>query len=295
MYLFRLAVVLLLVADVCGFGPVSFVVSHPPAASSYFPRTSLLFSTVAPVDSSSATTVQEPTTWDCNEEAICVPVPACDDTTCRTSLDVRIHGQWYDLSGWRKAHPAGAQWIDWYDGRDATEVMDAFHSQKARDMYKRLPKSKVADMLEATTAPDSTTQLNFRKLFNQLEKDGWWERDLGHEAIQLGIWAALVVTAVATVHSVPFVSMVSLALSMTAAGWLGHDYIHGIDDFSFRMRNFASYAGGLSPTWWSDKVCEAGKTGLYTSFVIAHFHSWVYLCIGTAQQTSRFDQRTRSR
>ena len=28
--------------------------------------------------------------------------------------------------GWRKAHPAGDHWIDWYDGRDATEVMDGF-------------------------------------------------------------------------------------------------------------------------------------------------------------------------
>lgn len=42
---------------------------------------------------------QEPTTWDCNDEAECVVVPACDDQQCRTSLDVRIHGEWYDLTG----------------------------------------------------------------------------------------------------------------------------------------------------------------------------------------------------
>merc|ERR1719162_328591 len=24
----------------------------------------------------------------------------------RTTLDVRIHGEWFDLTGWRKAHPA---------------------------------------------------------------------------------------------------------------------------------------------------------------------------------------------
>merc|ERR1740130_2036160 len=53
-----------------------------------------------------------------------------DEEKCKTSLDVRIHGDWYDLTGWRKAHPAGVHWIDWYDGRDATEVMDAFHSEK---------------------------------------------------------------------------------------------------------------------------------------------------------------------
>jgi hypothetical protein len=42
---------------------------------------------------------QEPTTWDCNDDAECVVVPACDDQQCRTSLDVRIHGEWYDLTG----------------------------------------------------------------------------------------------------------------------------------------------------------------------------------------------------
>jgi hypothetical protein len=40
-----------------------------------------------------------PTAWECNEEAECVEVPACNDEECRTTLDVRIHGKWYDLSG----------------------------------------------------------------------------------------------------------------------------------------------------------------------------------------------------
>jgi hypothetical protein len=40
-----------------------------------------------------------PTAWECNEDAECVVVPACDEVDCRTSLDVRIHGKWYDLSG----------------------------------------------------------------------------------------------------------------------------------------------------------------------------------------------------
>ena len=40
---------------------------------------------------------------------------------------------------------------------------------------------------------------------------------------------------------------------MTNAGWLGHDYVHGVDDFSMKMRNFAAVAAGLDPIWWSDK------------------------------------------
>ena len=40
-----------------------------------------------------------PLGWDCDDEANCVQVPACDEEACRTSLDVRIHNEWYDLSG----------------------------------------------------------------------------------------------------------------------------------------------------------------------------------------------------
>lgn len=158
-------------------------------------------------------------------------------------------------AGWRKAHPAGDHWIDWYDGRDATEVMDAFHSEKARKMFPRLPKSKpeTAAQLEAAATPDSDTQIAFRKLFNQLEKDGWWERNINHEARLLGIWGGLVVAAAFMARTVPNLATIPLALSMTAAGWLGHDYIHGIDKFANKFRNFAAVAAGLLPVWWSDK------------------------------------------
>jgi len=37
--------------------------------------------------------------WECDENAECVQVPRCDEEQCRTTLDVRIHGEWYDLSG----------------------------------------------------------------------------------------------------------------------------------------------------------------------------------------------------
>jgi len=196
-----------------------------------------------------------PTSWECDDDASCVEVAACDEQECRTSLDVRIHGQWYDLAGWRKAHPSGAHWIDWYDGRDATEVMDAFHSEKAQGMYKRLPKSKeeTATMLDAVAPPDTELQLAFRKFRAELEQEGWWKRDITHEIKLIGLWASLVLGAAATAHSIPAISIVALSLSFTAAGWLGHDYCHGVDPFSMRLRNFAAFCAGLLPTWWVDK------------------------------------------
>jgi len=222
------------------------------------PFTTARFSSVAEAPTTNGATAEEsemPVAFECNEEAECVEVPVCDEEECRTTLDVRIHSTWYDLSGWRKAHPAGAQWIDWYDGRDATEVMDAFHSAKGREMYKRLPKSttETAAVLDASVAPYTQTELNFRKLRDQLEEDGWWERDFVHEATLLGIWGSLVVGGVATADVAPPLSTFLLALSMTQAGWLGHDYIHGIDKFANTLRPMAAIAGGLGPTWWSDK------------------------------------------
>ena len=131
--------------------------------------------------------------------------------------------------------------------------MDAFHSEKARKMYQRLPKSKVADQLEASIPADSSTQIAFRKLRTELEAEGWWERDIVHEVKLLGIWAGLVVAATLTAHSAPPVSTVLLGLAMTNAGWLGHDYIHGVDNFCNNLRLFCPAAAGLAPTWWSDK------------------------------------------
>jgi len=174
----------------------------------------------------------------------------------RTTLDVRIHGEWFDLTGWRKAHPAGEHWIDWYDGRDATEVMDAFHSEKGRKMYLKLPKSKPPSkvaLLQEHADVDTPTQLAFRALRDQLEADGWWIRDTKHEYTLLGIWGALVGVGAVVAPTVPYLSTVLLSLSMTAAGWLGHDYIHGVDPYTDKLRQFAAVAAGLLPVWWSDK------------------------------------------
>ncbi|MGB1596557.1 MAG: cytochrome b5 domain-containing protein, partial [Promethearchaeia archaeon] len=54
--------------------------------------------------------------------------------TLDNQLRVRIDDEWYDLSRWRKAHPAGTHWIDLYKDRDATEVMYGFHSDEAMKM-----------------------------------------------------------------------------------------------------------------------------------------------------------------
>lgn len=172
-----------------------------------------------------------------------------------TLVNIRYRGTWYDVTKWRRAHSAGAHWLDWFDKRDATEIIDGLHSTHSRQMTTRLPKAKpeLAAELEANTAPDSKVQIAFRSLFDKLLNEGWWERDWQFEAVQLSIWASLFFGAVATAHTTPIVSFVMLALSFVGGGWLGHDYIHGLDKFSKRMRLFLPITTGLSGRWWSDK------------------------------------------
>jgi len=231
--------------------PSSFRGARPARASTLLPS-----STLTPPP---APTTSDTTAYDCDENAECVAVDKCDDVECRTSLDVRIHNVWYDLSGWRKAHPAGSHWIDWYDGRDATEVMDAFHSEKARNMYQRLPRSdpKVVAQLEAEAEPDSEATKNFRELRRQLEEDGWWERDVWHEVKLLSIWSGLGLSAAYLSHTDLWgswpLSVFLLGLFFTQSGWLGHDYVHGVDKWTDRLRQLTTAFAGLGVTWWSDK------------------------------------------
>lgn len=53
------------------------------------------------------------------------PSPEIEPVTQKAKserLHIRIDDEWYDLTNWRVAHPAGAHWIDAYKGADATEV-----------------------------------------------------------------------------------------------------------------------------------------------------------------------------
>lgn len=193
--------------------------------------------------------------YNCKEDGECV-VEECPPAGCRTSLDVRMDDAWYDLSGWRRAHPAGEHWIDYYDGRDATEVMHGFHSAKGREMMQRMPRSKNPKDLEAKCPPVTPLTRSFRKLRKKLEDEGWWQRDLGLEARQWLIWALVTGLGVACARSGAWLSLlgvVLLALANTQAGWLAHDYIHGVDTFASRMRFMGPLCAGMSPLWWSDK------------------------------------------
>jgi len=198
------------------------------------------------------------TTFVCEPDGSCAPVPCASDG-CPVGLHVRLEDEWFDLTGWRAAHPAGGLWLDYFDKRDATEVMHAFHSDKARLMFQRLPKSPPAAALalEAQAAPVTPVMRAFRELRIQLEKDGWWKRDVKHEVTLLVLWAFTYGLGLGLVRSVSaplrYAGTATLAVANTQTGWIAHDYIHGVDAWSRRLRLMGPLFGGMAPLWWSDK------------------------------------------
>mmetsp|Transcript_106878 Transcript_106878/g.312446 ORF Transcript_106878/g.312446 Transcript_106878/m.312446 type:complete len:496 (-) Transcript_106878:73-1560(-) len=176
----------------------------------------------------------------------------------RAPFPVRVDGIWYDLAGWKRRHPAGVHFIEYYEGRDATEAIHAFHSRRARrllDVLPRLSPAAAAEMDRAVPPASEVTQ-SFRSLRDGLEQEGWWDRDLWQEATWLCIWGALffggLVIAMIPVWGA-YLSILPLTLAAVQGAWLGHDYAHGADGFCKSMRLFAPLAVGLSPSWWSDK------------------------------------------
>merc|ERR1740124_1916712 len=133
--------------------------------------------------------------------------------------------------------------------------MDAFHSEKGRRMVARLPKTKAAAAteLEASAPEITSTTSAFRKLRQQLEDDGWFRRDVKREATLLGIWTGCVLGGAFFSRTIPPLGIFLTALAMTQAGWLGHDYVHGVDKWCDRFRQLTTIGGGLGCTWWSDK------------------------------------------
>ena len=74
--------------------PNARVIMQPLKTATLEPNTKL-----KPFTELEPNTKSRPTTWECDEEINCIEVDACSVESCRTSLDVRIHGVWYDLSG----------------------------------------------------------------------------------------------------------------------------------------------------------------------------------------------------
>jgi len=162
-------------------------------------------------------------------------------------LTVAIGDKWYDLTGWRKAHPGGGHWIDMYKDLDATDIMSAFHSDEALQMFQKFP---TVDREPFKPSPESVA---FRKFRAKLVEDGWFNRNPLKEAQILVSWLASYGIGVFLAQTHPILATLWLSMVTATAGWLAHDYVHGRGKWCNFMRPFGNLSGGLSPKWWSNK------------------------------------------
>jgi len=170
----------------------------------------------------------------------------------RRPLPIRIDERWLDLRAWRAAHPAGVHWIDGYEGRDATDVMHAFHSEAATSMLRRLPRLSPSTP-PPSLPPTSKLTLGFRNLRAKLIADGWYRRVWWREAANLAPCISCYALGSVLARTAPALATLCLALGSTAAGWIAHDFVHGRGAFCSAMRPFGALMNGHSATWWSNK------------------------------------------
>jgi cytochrome b involved in lipid metabolism len=58
----------------------------------------------------------------------------------KDSCIISIDGESYDVTAWRASHPGGAESLDNFDNRDATDAFYALHSKEAIAKLKRMAK-----------------------------------------------------------------------------------------------------------------------------------------------------------
>lgn len=58
----------------------------------------------------------------------------------KESCVISVDGESFDVSGWRNYHPGGAESLDNFHNRDATEAFYALHSKEAVKRLKSMAK-----------------------------------------------------------------------------------------------------------------------------------------------------------
>ena len=190
-------------------------------------------------------------------------------------LRLRIDGDWYDCTGWAKAHPGGSLFITLMDGCDATDVFYALHSygpngdDTASRRLAMLPKCVGPEeddedfVGQGQVSPEGSPHTydiypgeadgNFAELRSKFEREGWFARDPLKEAAVLAQVLGLYAVGWFLAGSHPIMAAISLGLGMQQAGWLAHDYIHGRGKWCTMMRGFGSLTNGFSTEWWQHK------------------------------------------
>lgn len=174
----------------------------------------------------------------------------------KLSTHVRIDGLWYDLTHWKTQHPGGTLILEQMNGKDATDAFYSLHSEEAIARMKRLPSSATIPTHIAPFAPAEPTKATvaFRAFREQLQKEGWWKRNMLWEAFYTGsVYALAAAGTYAAFTGHPILAVILIAFAMQQAGWIAHDYIHARGPVPFWNAVVMQWCNGFSREWWSHK------------------------------------------
>jgi len=198
---------------------------------------SVLFAVVIPIFSVSST------------ETLHSNQPASKSKPEKQPLRLCIDNRWYDLTNWQAYHPGGAAILHHLDNKDATNAFYSLHSKEAVARLKKMgSKPATEDIMQP-----SALERNFCIFRQQLEAEGWFERDVLWDIFYIGSILCLTVAGTYFSWSHPFVAIVCLGVAMQQAGWCAHDYIHQRGNAALCAGYFLATINSLSRSWWSEK------------------------------------------
>ena len=168
-----------------------------------------------------------------------------------------IQDQWFDLSNWAKHHPGGAEILQHFDGKNATDEFFSLHSKAAVSRLRRLGAAQSSSMksLPSPVGGNNSVDIAYRSFRSELEEAGWFERSFWAEALLLGQVVLLAVTGTMLAWDYPLLASILLGLSMQQAGWLGHDMKHARNSVYCERVGpvFSGWFSGIDAGWWSNK------------------------------------------
>ncbi|KAI8810230.1 fatty acid desaturase-domain-containing protein [Cladochytrium replicatum] len=175
-------------------------------------------------------------------------------------LFIVYDGNVYNLTKWAKHHPGGEAAIKYYAGRDATDVIIAFHPEEV--IQKRM-KAFRAGILAPEEVKTSKISREYRELEKRLTREGWYETDnrfYYREAVKTVMYWTVAVGLVVygPKHWLTYLtSALVCGLMWQQGSFVAHDAGHNAISHHRRTDKLmgmliANVIGGLSLGWWKD-------------------------------------------
>jgi hypothetical protein len=180
------------------------------------------------------------------------------------ALTVLLHGKAVDVSDFSRRHPGGSKVLRIFRDRDATEIFESYHSERAKKMMQAMISNADA---AGTVHTERTLAImaDFKALDEKAHSLGCYKTSWPHELMKLtlvfgslAIGATMMHASVAmSTYSIMFfaVGMFLFCFGEYQAGWVGHDYAHHSVFRSVLWNDaFASVLGGVVQGydlgWW---------------------------------------------